>query len=324
MACYHTTMIISASYKTDIPAFYGKWFMNRLRAGYCMIVNPYGKQVYRVNLEKSAVDGFVFWTKNLGPFQDCLVALHQQGYPFVVQYTINGYSRVLESSVVDASRSAQHMKALASKYGPEVAVWRYDTVVFSSLTPADFHRRNFEVLAKSLAGTTNEVVLSFAQFYKKTVRNMNAAAEQYGFSWYDPGDEEKRLLLADLAEIAKGYKMRPAICGQRQFLIEGVSDARCIDAIRLSRVAGRLVSAQHKAQRPGCGCFAAKDIGEYDTCLHGCVYCYAVGNHDLARGRFRQHDPAGEFLFLPDRDDLVERASDLRKRTTQDGLFEDM
>ena len=317
-------MIISASYKTDIPAFYGEWFMNRLRAGYCLMVNPYGKQVYRVNLEKPAVDGFVFWTKNLGPFQDCLVTLRKQGFPFVVQYTINAYPRVLESSVVDASRSVQYMRALASKYGHEVSVWRYDTIVFSSLTPADFHRRNFEVLAKSLAGSTNEVVLSFAQFYKKTVRNMNAAAEQHRFSWYDPSDEEKRLLLADLAEIAHGYKMRPAICGQRQFLIEGVADARCIDAIRLSRVAGRLVSAQHKAQRPGCGCFAAKDIGEYDTCPHGCVYCYAVGNHDLAKQRFRQHDPAGEFLFLPNHGDLVEHGLDPRKRPTQSTLFEDM
>ena len=68
-------MIISASYKTDIPAFYGEWFLNRLRAGYCKMVNPYGRQVYRVSLTPPDADGFIFWTKNLGPFLDALEIL---------------------------------------------------------------------------------------------------------------------------------------------------------------------------------------------------------------------------------------------------------
>ena len=105
-------MIISASHKTDSPAFYGAWFHKRLAAGYCKMVNPYGGQVYRVGLRRDEVDGFVFWTKNLGPFLDTLATVHARGCPFVVQYTITGYPRALEFSVVEAARATAHMQRL--------------------------------------------------------------------------------------------------------------------------------------------------------------------------------------------------------------------
>jgi hypothetical protein len=292
-------MIISASYKTDIPTFYGEWFINRLRAGYCRMVNPYGKQVYRVDLTPEAVDGFVFWTKNLGPFLKHLPEVHKRGYAFMVQYTINGYPRSLEFSVVDGTRSIEHMKRLADTYGRSVAVWRYDTIVFSSATPLDFHRRNFEALARALEGTTDEVIVSFAQIYKKTLRNMNWAANEFGFAWEDPSDEVKYNLAAELAQVARVHGMQLSMCAQRQFLAPGVSDARCVDCQRLSRIAGRLIHVKRRGNRHDCGCFASRDIGEYDTCPHGCVYCYAVQNRGLAQRRFKEHDPQSEFLFPP-------------------------
>src|SRR5437762_14145536 len=89
-------MIISASYKTDIPTFYGEWFLNRLKAGYCKMVNPYGRQEYTINLTPDDVDGFVFWTKNIGPFLKYLPEVQKRGYSFLVQHTINGYPRNLE------------------------------------------------------------------------------------------------------------------------------------------------------------------------------------------------------------------------------------
>jgi len=88
-------MIISASYKTDIPTFYGEWFMNRLHAGYCKMVNPYGRQIYTVDLSPERVDGFVFWTKNIGPFLKYLPEIRQMGYPFIVQHGIDGYPHEL-------------------------------------------------------------------------------------------------------------------------------------------------------------------------------------------------------------------------------------
>ncbi|HMO85580.1 MAG TPA: DUF1848 family protein, partial [Lacipirellulaceae bacterium] len=123
-------MIISASYKTDIPAFYGKWFMNRLHAGYCKMVNPWNrKQVIRVSLARHDVDGIVFWTKNIGPFVDDLAEVHRLGFPFIVQHTINGYPKALEFSVVNAPRSVENFRRLSEEYGADVCVWRYDTIV---------------------------------------------------------------------------------------------------------------------------------------------------------------------------------------------------
>lgn len=289
-------MIISASYKTDIPAFYGEWFMNRLRAGYCKLVNPYGGQVHRVSLTPEDADGIVFWTKNLGPFLGSLGDVRNRGYPFVVQYTINGYPRELERAVIEPARSVEHMRMLADRYGPRVAVWRYDTILFSSLTDWEFHRRNFDELARRLEGTTDEVVVSFAQIYRKTKRNLDKASRELAFAWNDPEDDEKLRLLEELAPLAQARGMQLTVCSQRAYLIPGVADARCIDAQRLSDVSGRPIVARLKGNRPDCGCYQSRDIGEYDTCPHGCVYCYAVHRQDAAEKRFREHDATGEFL----------------------------
>ncbi|MEW6578934.1 MAG: DUF1848 domain-containing protein [Chloroflexota bacterium] len=292
-------MIISASYKTDIPTFYGGWFMNRLQAGYCRMVNPYNKRVYRVALDRDSVDGFFFWTKNIEPFMKYLPQIKAAGYPFIVQYTINGYPRVLEQRVVDTSRSVQTFRKTVEEFGTRVAIWRYDTIVISSETPAEFHLSNFRRLAEALQGATDEVVISFAHLYKKTHRNMNWAAQRFGFSWRDPPADEKRQLATQLAEIAHKFGIQLALCSQPEYVVPGTKEARCVDVVRLAEVAGKAIVAKPRGNRKECGCFCARDIGEYDTCPHGCVYCYAVQNRDLAQRRFRQHDPNSEFLFPP-------------------------
>jgi hypothetical protein len=291
-------VIVSASYRTDIPAFYGQWFMRRLDAGFCLVMNPYSRQLYRVALTPEHVDAFVFWTKNLGPFLSRLHEVHRRGYPFVVQYSINGYPRALEAAVIDSARSVEHLRQLAAQFGPRTAVWRYDTILDSSLTTFDFHRRNFERLAQALDGAVDEVVISFAQIYRKTRTNLDCAAREFGFTWRDPGDQSKRALAAELAACANANGMRLTVCSQRHLLgPQGVEDARCIDADRLSDVAGRPVVARLKGNRPDCGCCESRDIGDYDTCPQGCVYCYAVQNQDLARERYRRHNPEAETLL---------------------------
>ena len=111
-------MIISASYKTDIPAFYGRWFLNRLNAGYCLMINPYGRQTHRIDLSAVAVDGFVFWTRNAGPFGDALEAVAARGNPFMIQVTVTGYPRALESNVLETGRAVDQIRALAERWGP--------------------------------------------------------------------------------------------------------------------------------------------------------------------------------------------------------------
>ncbi len=298
-------MIISASYKTDIPTFYGEWFMNRLVAGYCKMVNPYNQQVYRVELTPESVDGFVFWTKNIGPFFKYLPEVQKRGYPFIVQHTINGYPRQLEFKVINYSHTIEHMKKLSVEYGPNVAIWRYDPIIISSLTTSDWHIDNFERLAIALEGTTDEVVVSFAQIYKKTKRNMDWAAKEFDFNWDQHEviqEEDVRTLLKNLAQIARSYGMQIKICSQKAYLVPGVvEEARCVDADRIEKVSNKALQdkSKQRGNRKECGCFASKDIGEYDTCPHGCVYCYAVQNRDLALQRYKAHDPGSEFLFPP-------------------------
>jgi hypothetical protein len=292
-------MIVSASYRTDIPAFYGPWFMNRLKAGYCKTVNPYGRQVHTVPLNRHAVDAFVFWTRNLGPFLDSLVEVGRRGFPFVVQYTVTGYPRALDYATIEPERAVAHLKKVARSFGRRAGVWRYDPVVFSSLTPPERHEAAFACLAAELAGTVDEVVVSFAQVYRKTARNMAAAARAFHFDWRDPPEDEKRALLGRLAGIAAGHGLALTLCGQPELLVPGVAPASCIDARRLGEIAGRPIRARHKPHRETCLCWQSRDIGEYDTCPHGCVYCYAVQGRTLAKARFRAHDPESPFLFPP-------------------------
>jgi hypothetical protein len=300
-------MLISASYKTDIPAFYSRWFMNRLRAGYCLMAHPYDRRrVFRVSLARTDVDGIVFWTKNVGPFLEGLNEVRDLGYPFVLQYTINAYPKKLEFSVTDPVRALAHVQHVATKFGPNVVVWRYDPIIFSSETPLELHTENFAWLAGRLAGMTDEVVISFAQIYEKTRRNMDWASREFQFSWRDPGDEEKRQLARELLRVARRHRMRLTICSQPHLLGEGVEEAHCIDAQRFAAMIGSPIKAALRGARKECGCYESRDIGEYDTCPHGCVYCYAVRNRKRAQQRYKAHDPQGEFLFPP-RQELVEQ-----------------
>ncbi len=289
-------MIVSASYRTDIPAYYAEWFARHRAAGYCEVANPYGGRPYRVPLAGPEVEGFVFWTRNAAPFLPVLEGLAAEALPFVVNYTVTGYPRALEAAVPPPERGLELIRALARRFGPRVAVWRYDPVLITGLTEAAWHRETFARLAGGLAGAVDEVVLSFAQIYAKTRANTRRAAQRHGFDWRDPPDEEKRALLGDLATLARDAGLMPRLCSQPDLLGPGLAPARCIDLQRLSDVADKPIAAREKGNRPGCLCAESRDIGAYDSCPQGCVYCYAVRRPELAQTRLRDHDPAAPSL----------------------------
>jgi hypothetical protein len=289
-------MIVSASYRTDIPAFHGAWFLARLAAGRCAVANPHGGKPYDVALDRRSVDGFVFWTRNSGLFEDGLAEVRRRGFPFVVQFTITAYPRALEPSVIDSDRAVAQLSAIARRHGRRAAVWRYDPILLTSLTGADWHRRNFARLAAALRGACDEVVLSFADFYVKTRRNLASAASSHGFTWREPAVEERRRLVGELAAIAHDHRLRPTLCVEPELASPAVAAASCIDAARLSDIAGKPIAARRKGNRPGCACAESRDIGAYDSCAQGCVYCYAVRDKAAAQAFFARRDAMAEML----------------------------
>ncbi len=299
-------MIISASYRTDIPAFYGDWFLRRVAAGSALFRNPFGGVMVEVSLRSEHVDGIVFWTRNFGPLMDHFAPIQNRNWPFIIQYTLTGYPRILESSVIDEETATAQVRALAGKFGKRVAVWRYDPIVITDYTDEQWHRQTFGRLARCLQGCVDEVVVSFVEPYQKTRRNLNRMMAATGVVWRQLPDDEKLALLRDLAPIAVENGMTLTLCAQPGLVKAQrtgtdsteryISPARCIDVYRLSDVAGRPITAKQKGNRPGCLCAQSRDIGVYDTCPHGCVYCYAVQDRKRAKVAFSRHDPSSPML----------------------------
>lgn len=254
--------------------------MAQLQAGHAMVRNPYGGKDYRVSLTRDDVDGFIFWTRNARPFSRGLAAARLVA-PFFVQYTVTGYPEVLERGVPPAVHAIAEIERIVSEYGPGSVVWRYDPVIWTGLTDREFHLRNFARMADRLTGLVDEVTVSAATLYAKSRRNL--AKHAPGIAAVDPPDDDKRSLLADLGAMALARGMKPTVCSQPQLLSEGLKAAKCVDAERLQRVGGPVFKARRKGNRKGCECAESRDIGHYDSCAHGCLYCYAVNDHEKAR-----------------------------------------
>lgn len=284
-------MIISASYKTDIPAFYGDWFEHRLAEGHVDVRNPFNNKLYSVSLKKEDVDGFVFWTRNIAPFEGRLKHLIADHFPFYVQFTVTGYPTALEPSVIPLEQSIAQIKKLAGEYGKEAVIWRYDPILISSLTPIDFHHKQFAFISRELAGSVNEAVVSFTQFYRKTTANLNALQKIKGTCFEDPDLSLKQALLDEFREIAHESGQKLTLCTQPNLVSDQISGAVCIDAERLG-----LTQQKARGNRPGCLCAASRDIGAYDTCIHGCVYCYAVSKTKKAKAAYHRHSPLNSSL----------------------------
>lgn len=279
-------MIISASVRTDIPALYGDWFAARLQAGQVEVRNPYNGKISSIDLSVKSVTAFQFWTRNPAPFMGQLAVVQRRGNDFALTMTITGYPRMLEAATPAPDKVVESFWRVADRFGADRLVWRYDPVLITSVTPPAWHLDNLGHLAQRLRGATDECVLSFAQIYQKSRRNLDQAAAQYGFSWQDPQMAEKKALLQQLALILKGQGMTATLCSQPDLLTDGLRPAACIDAKRFARfLPGGVPVLKGKAPRAGCACLPSRDIGFYDSCSQGCAYCYAVRNPASAKTR---------------------------------------
>lgn len=285
-------MIISASRRTDIPAFYSDWFINRLNAGYLLVKNPMNPvQVTRVNLSPDFVDCVVFWTKNPEPLISRLKEISPYNYYF--HFTLNPYDSSIEKNLPSKSKLVSSFIKLSDIIGPERIIWRYDPVFYTHEFDLGYHAGSFENFAKKLSGYTHRCMFSFLTPYAKCRKNM--AMLEYSV----PIEEEQRRLVGLLAEISRNSGIELRSCAMpSDFSSLGVSHGSCIDSELIEKITGRAVSrAKDPGQRRDCLCASSIDIGTYNTCIHGCIYCYANYNHDEAIKNHTSHAPASELLI---------------------------
>jgi len=163
-----TGMIISASRRTDIPAFFSNWFMNRVREGYFYSVNPFNSnQITKVSLESPDVDAICFWTKNPRPLIKHLIELENLGLNYYFQFTLNPYGKEFEPGLPSLEKRIATFRALSGQIGQERVVWRYDPVILSNATPVEWHLERADFIASSLSGRTDRLVFSFCDFLRQ-------------------------------------------------------------------------------------------------------------------------------------------------------------
>ncbi|MBI4665950.1 MAG: DUF1848 domain-containing protein [Nitrospinae bacterium] len=267
--------IISASRRTDIPAFYGDWFMDKVRKGHCMVVNPFNGSATTVSLKKEDVDGIVFWSRNYAPMLKNLRALYGMGYRFYCQCTMLDYPRFLDPATPAPGKSARIAHSIRSEFGPRSVVWRYDPILITAKTDFRWHLERFKRLAKSLEGATDTCVISFVDWYRKLDRNLKPVLAANDASLIGVPPEEMAALAQEMAGAAGNHGMTLESCCEPG-LAPMIGKTACIDIDRLSDVTGKdLTSIPKKPTRPACACAESKDIGAYDTCVMGCAYCYA-------------------------------------------------
>jgi hypothetical protein len=289
--------IISASRRTDIPAFYAEWFMNRIHAGYVRWQNPFSWVPYTVCLRPEDVSAIVFWSKNYSPLLPHLEELNQRGYGMVFHFTITGLPPLFEPLVPGLDELLESARQLASRYGPEAVLWRYDPIVISNATPSEYHMRRFREIASALEGSTKRCHFSFAVFYSKVVKNTARLQDEAGIECRQiPLDEQLRIATA-LADIAAEHGIQMYSCCGEHLVDERIMKAHCVDGELLQRLfPDKIGSVLRHPTRKQCGCYESTDIGAYNTCPHGCVYCYANAGKEVALSAHGSHDPASDML----------------------------
>lgn len=299
-------MILSASRRTDIPAYYSDWFLHRLQEGFVCVRNPRNPhQISRISLSPDIVDCIVFWTKNPMPMMERLDELKSFHYYF--QFTLTPYGNDVEPGVPSKRDVVlPAFRRLSEWIGAEKIIWRYDPILINEKYSVNYHIHAFQHIAEYLSGKTSRVTISFIdEHYRGVQINRKELA-------LIPFPEETRIELSiQLAQIAQSYGMAIDICAESLDLQPyGIGQAHCIDGSLMSKIIGSpLYIEPDKTQRLACGCAASIDIGAYNTCRSGCRYCYANYSRSLAEENCSTHDPLSPLLSgeIADQDKITVR-----------------
>lgn len=279
-------MIISASRRTDISAWYPEWFMNRLRAGEVLVPNPYNrKKVNRIVLTPDTVDCIVFWSKNPEPMRPFLREIDEMGYRYYFQMTITDYDQELEPEAPGTADAMATFLLMSEELGKERMDWRFDPIILTEKYSKAYHLEKFEMMCEWLHKATTRCIVSFVDAYR-------------GSPYRELEQEEIEGLAEGLGKIAGRYQLPLYSCAEKLDLKRyGILHGACIDKEKIHEIIGyKLDVKKDSGQRKECRCADSIDIGVYDTCIGGCRYCYAVHSAESAKKKYQQHDPQSPLL----------------------------
>lgn len=298
-------MIISASRRTDIPTYYSEWFINRVRDGYLYVRNPMNiHQISKITLSPNVIDGIVFWTKNPIPMMQYLDELNNYAYYF--QFTVNAYGKDVEVNVPNKNDVIiPAFRKLSNRIGRDRVIWRYDPILLTEKYTIDYHVNYFNELAKRLSGYTHKCIISFVDLYRNTQAHLKE------LNILPLGEKEMCELAERLVEIANKNDLIVESCAEKINLEQfGIQHGHCIDCQLFEKILNCKINIlKDKNQRLECGCMESIDIGAYNTCKNGCVYCYANFSKTTVIKNMGAHNPSSPLIFgevMPD-DKIVER-----------------
>lgn len=284
-------MILNTSTRTDIPAYYSEWFYNRIKEGYALTRNPFNPaQILRYELNPEVVDCLSFCTKNPAPMIERLDEIRQFGQFW--QVTITPYGKDVEPFVPSKEEVMTAFQRLSRIVGIQSVSWRYDPVLISDRYSLEFHRDQFEQMARTLSGYTDNCVISFIDLYAKTKRNFPGVR---GVTM-----QEQLWLGKHFAQIGEKCGILIKSCCEGTHLEQfGIDSSGCMSKSVIERAIGNKlnVPAGKKAVRESCSCLLGNDIGMYNTCGHGCLYCYANYDRATVIGNRKKHDPKSPLLI---------------------------
>lgn len=284
-------MILNTGQRTDIPAFYAKWFHNRLKEGFVMVRNPYyPKLVTKFALDPKVVDVIGFCTKNPRPLFPYLEELKPFGQ--IWHISITGFEKDLEPNVPKIEEVIKDFQFLSKRLGAKAMNWRYTPIIVNEKYTVERHIKTFEEIASQLEGYTANAIFGFLNRYPK-LSKIHPELK-------DCSDEEKILLSKAFLEIAKRHKMNLRLCSKEKWLVGyGIDVDGCMRIEDYERSIGARLDVKEKmeARKGYCACFLSNDIGAYNSCPHLCAYCYANGRKEEVLRNFKTHDDDSPLLL---------------------------
>ncbi len=301
-------MIISASRRTDIPSYYGEWFMRRLREGSVFIPNPYNAKRYsKASLTRDAVDIIAFWTKNPIPFMQYLTEIDKMGYVYYFQFTLTPYGRETESNLPHKDKLLEVFINLSKSIGRERLVWRYDPIIINKQYDMNYHAEMFSYMARKLSNYTERCIVSFVDNYKNVTARLGKDLN------YTTTEQGMLTIASIFSKLAKENGIDLFTCSEEIELGQfDIQHGACIDKSHIEKILGSKINIRKdKNQRSKCLCVESIDIGTYNCCANGCNYCYALTTQQSSLYNMRKHNSKSPVLIgeIPSDAIIIERES---------------